>query len=95
MLFGGSNGGPQGPRWLIHGPSPHVKLVERRKGTFGSLERVLLVLTFLESGLEKRARFGGKYCLGAPMRSIWQFGESITGPYSLGKRLRKTGSFQG
>ena len=45
MLFGGSDGGPQGPRWPIHGPLPHVRWVEKRKGPFGSLERVLLVLT--------------------------------------------------
>ena len=45
MLFGGSDEGPQGSRWPIHGPSPHVRWVEKRKGPFGSLERVLLVLT--------------------------------------------------
>ena len=47
--FRGSDGGPQGPRWLIHGPLPRVRWVERRKGAFGSLERVLMVLTLLES----------------------------------------------
>ena len=68
MLFGGSDEGPQGSRWLIHGPLPHVKWVEKRKGPFGSLERVLLVLTLLESGSGKQARFRGKFCcLGAPM----------------------------
>ena len=50
MLFGGSNGGPQGPRWPIHGPMPRVRWVERRKGAFGSFERELLVLPFSESG---------------------------------------------
>ena len=33
-----------------------------------NIEKVLLILTLLISGSEKRARFGGKYCyLGAPM----------------------------
>ena len=50
MLFGGSNGVPQGPRWPIHGPMPRSRWVERRKGTFGRFKRVLLVLTLLESG---------------------------------------------
>ena len=68
MLFGGSNGGPQGPRWPIHGPSTCVRWVERRKVAFGSLERILLVLILLESSYGKRAGFGGKYCcLVAPM----------------------------
>ena len=68
MLFGGSNGGPQGPIWRIHGPSPWVRWGEGRKGAFGSFKRVLLVLTLLESGQGQWARFGGKYCyLGALM----------------------------
>ena len=50
LLFGASNGGPQGPRLPIHGPLPRVRWVERRKGAFGSFERVLMVLTLLESG---------------------------------------------
>ena len=49
IVFGGSNGGPQGPRWPIHGPMPRVSWVEKRKGAFGSFERVLLVLTLLKS----------------------------------------------
>ena len=61
-------GVPRGPRWPIHGPPPYVRWVERRKGTFGSFERVLLVLTILESSKGKWACFRGKYCcLGAPM----------------------------
>ena len=59
MWFGGSDGGPQGPSWLIYGPWPWVR------------------------GVEKRKRF------------IWQFGESITGLFLLGKRLRKTVLFRG
>ena len=43
-MFGGSNEGPQGTRWPIHGPSLLVRWVERRKGAFGSFERVLVVL---------------------------------------------------
>ena len=38
MWFGGSVGGPQGPSWLIHGPWPLVRWVEKRKrfiGQFG------------------------------------------------------------
>ena len=45
MLFGGSDGGPQEPRWQIHGPLPWGRWVERRKGAFGSFERILLVVT--------------------------------------------------
>ena len=72
MLFGGSDEGPQGSRWLIHGPLPHVKWVEKRKVFFGSLERVLLVLTLLESGSGKEACFGGKYCCyGGPRWGIY------------------------
>ena len=44
-MFGGSNGGPQGRRWPIHGPLPQVRWVEKRKGAFGSFKRVLLVVT--------------------------------------------------
>ena len=51
MWFGGSDGGPQGPRWPIHGPMQRVRWVERNKGAFGSFVRVLLVLTLLENGL--------------------------------------------
>ena len=50
VLFGGSDGCPQGPRWPIHGPLPWARWVERRKGAFGSFERELLVLTLSESG---------------------------------------------
>ena len=50
MLFESSDGGPQEPRWSIHGPLPWVRWVEKRKGAFGSFERVLLFLTLLESG---------------------------------------------
>ena len=46
-MLGGSNGGPQGLRWTIHGPLPWLWWVERRKGAFGSFERVLLVLNLL------------------------------------------------
>ena len=49
-LFGGSDGDPQGPRWLMHGPLPWVGWGERRKAAFGSFQRVLLVLPLLESG---------------------------------------------
>ena len=38
-MFGGSDGGPQGPRLPLHGPSPWVRWVERSKGAFGSLKR--------------------------------------------------------
>ena len=68
MLFGGSNWEPKGPRWLIDGPMPWVRWVERRKGAFGSFKRVLLVLALLEAAKDNGACFGGKYCcLGAPM----------------------------
>ena len=68
MWFGGSNWDPKGPRWLIDGPIPRVRWVERRKGAFGSFERVLLFLPLLKSGKANWAHFGGKYCcLGAPM----------------------------
>ena len=50
IVVWGLDGGAQGPRWPIHGPSPLVRWVERIKGALGSLERVLLVLTLLESG---------------------------------------------
>ena len=40
LLFWGSNGGPQGPIWPIRGPLSWVRWVERRKGAFGSFERV-------------------------------------------------------
>ena len=37
-----------------------------------SIERVLLILTLLTSGSEKRARFVGEYCyLGVPMGVPW------------------------
>ena len=49
-MFWGSNGGPQGPIWPIHGPLSWVRGVERRKGAFGSFEKELLVLTLSESG---------------------------------------------
>ena len=62
IVVWGFNGGPQGPRWPIHGPMPWVRWVERRKGAFCSFERVLLVHTLLKSGYGKRAHFGGKYC---------------------------------
>ena len=62
MLFGGSDGGPQGPRWIRHSLMPQVRGVERKKGAFGSFERVLLFLTLLESGYGKYDHFGGKYC---------------------------------
>ena len=39
----------QGPRWPTHCPLPQVRWVERRKGAFGSFQRVLLVLTLLET----------------------------------------------
>ena len=61
MLFGGSDGGPQEPRWPIHGPLAWVRWVERRKGAFGDFERVLLILTLLLCDLGKRAHFRGKY----------------------------------
>ena len=68
MLFGGSDGGPQEPTWQIHGPLPWGRWVERRKGAFSDFERVLLVLTLLESSYGKWDCFGGKYCcFGAPM----------------------------
>ena len=68
MLLGGSNRGPQGTSGRIHGPLPQVRWDVGRKGAFGSFERVLLVLTLLESGLGQQAHFGGKYCyLGALM----------------------------
>ena len=44
LLLGGSDGGPEGPWWPIHGPSPRLRWDERRKGAFGSFERVLLVV---------------------------------------------------
>ena len=67
-MLGGSNGGPQGTSGRIHGPLPQVRWDVGRKGAFGSFERVLLVLTLLESGLGQRAHFSGKYCyLGALM----------------------------
>ena len=50
MLFRGSDGGPQGPRWIRHSLMPQVRWVERRKGAFGSFEKVLLVLSLLRSG---------------------------------------------
>ena len=50
MLFVGFDGGPQGPRWLRHSLMPRVRWVERRKGAFGSFEKLLLVLSLLRSG---------------------------------------------
>ena len=47
LLFLVSDRGPQGPSWPIHGPLPQARGGERRKGAFGSFERVLLVLTLL------------------------------------------------
>ena len=49
IVVWGFNGGPQGPRWPIHGPMQRVRWVERNKGAFGSFVRVLLVLSLLES----------------------------------------------
>ena len=41
---------------------------EKKNAFYGNIERVLLILTLLGSGSEKRARFRGKYCyLGAPI----------------------------
>ena len=50
IVVWGLGWGPQGPSWPIYGPSPQARWGERRKGAFGSFERVLLVLTLLESG---------------------------------------------
>ena len=49
LVVGGPGFSLQGPG-LIHGPSMQVRWVERRKDASGSFERVLLVLTLLESG---------------------------------------------
>ena len=68
IVVWGFHKGLQGPRWPIHGPLPHVRWVQRRKGAFSSFKRVLLVHTLLGSGYGKWALFGGKYCcLGARM----------------------------
>ena len=48
--MGGSDKGLQGPRWPIYGPMPQVMRVERRNGAIGSVKRVSLVLTLLDSG---------------------------------------------
>ena len=62
IVVWGLQWGLAGSRWPIHGPMPQVRGVERKKGAFGSFERVLLFLTLLESGYGKYDHFGGKYC---------------------------------
>ena len=39
--------GPQGPRWPIHGPSPQVRWVRRRKGAFTVLRECIWSLVLL------------------------------------------------
>ena len=67
-MFGGSDEGPPGPSWLIHGPLPGVRWAEEKYCSFGCFERDILVFPLLESGQGKWACSGGKYfCLGALM----------------------------
>ena len=73
--FGGKYcylGAPMGAPWVPDGryvaPGLGWGGLRKKKASYDSIERVLLILTFLISGSGKRARFGGKYCyLGAPM----------------------------
>ena len=37
MVFGGSDGGPQGPKWLIYAPMAWIKLVEKKNGSWAVL----------------------------------------------------------
>ena len=70
MLIGGSDEGPTGQSWLIHGPLPGVRWAEEKNGSFGCFERELLVFPLSESGQGKWACSVGKYCrLGALMES--------------------------
>ena len=58
LLFGGSDGGPQGPRWLVHGPMPGVRWFERRNGTFAVLRKYYWSLLSLKVAKENRLVLG-------------------------------------
>ena len=59
MWFGGSDGGPQGPSWLIHGPWPWVRGVEKRKRFILQFEESITGLYPLGKQLRKTVFFRG------------------------------------